>query len=222
MKRLAALALLLASCGADTLATEPSVSLIEPPVPPTVTTTTVPVLVGNVDTPAVRMEAEQVTPTQPPPTTALFDPVTFVNALPYDYVDGKDTAMLAFRIVASANGWSDSKIQSWLPFANDLIGKESGYCPNLRRGAIVSSIGCNLIKQGYGEDAGFGQLTSVHHGRNQWLCRDRGVCGANAVISSPWISMSSVIWLLDREGSKPWCYSDWARGFHKCGLAPDR
>lgn len=225
MKRLIAL-FLLAGCGTVTEA-EPPVSLIEPPIPPP---TLVPaILTIDASTPVMiealpeRLPAVQATDTlPPPPTTIPKTPQEIVNGLWYDYVDGKDQAMMAFAIVAKYNGWSDQKIQSWAAFANDVIGKESGYCWNVLGGAIVSTNGCAISRQGTGSDAGFGQLTSVHHGPGMWLCEIYGVCGRHAVIRDPWTSMSSVVWLFDREGSQPWCYSDWARGFHRCGLAPDR
>lgn len=230
MKYLFAL-FLLAGCGIAE-ASEPPVSLIEPPIPPTWEVLTIdastPVAVYGLPE---RLPAEQVTDTLPPPPTTV-PPTTreIVNSLPYDYVEGKDQAMMAFAIVAKYNGWPDDKIRSWAPFANDVIGKESGYCWNALGGAIVSTNGCvlavstktGLPLQGTGSDAGFGQLTSVHHGPGMWLCEVHGVCGRHAVIRDPWTSMSAVVWLFDMEGSEPWCYSDWARGFHKCGLAPDR
>jgi hypothetical protein len=136
-------------------------------------------------------------------------------------------AMQAFELVATDHGWTAERIDLWSPFIEDVIRGESNGCPNLLRGAVhVFPVepGCRLQKQGTHEDAGFGQLTSVHHGSRGWLCVEYGVCGRWEVIRDPWTSMESMVWLLEREGSQPWCFQGVsAQRRSDCNaLAPDR
>jgi hypothetical protein len=177
------------------------------------------------DTPAVRLNnAFQATPTDPPPPK----PPTareIVNGLVYT-AQQAGPAMQAFELVAADHGWTADRITEWAPFIEDVIRGESNFCPNLLRGAVhVFPVepGCRLQKQGTHEDAGFGQLTSVHHGSKGWLCVEYGVCGRHAVIRDPWTSMESLVWLVERQGSQPWCFNAWAIAYHSCDeLAPDR
>lgn len=139
-----------------------------------------------------------------------------VNTATYSYGD-MGPALAAFRAVADSRGWPAEQIASWETAVTDIVLLESGGCPNVRRGArLASAAGCVIRRQGRGSDAGFGQLISrYHHGRGQWACVDLGVCGANAVIASPWTSMEVLVALIERDGVKPWCYSKWARRYHR-------
>lgn len=220
MKRLV-LCIALVGCGSTATvlqeADPPTTTTIEvvvgePPVPPIA-------LVATVSGVPERLSPVQVTDTLPPP---VLTPEAMVNWLPYDYVEGKETALQAFRITAKALGWDSARIEAWIPFADDVMAKESGYCWNLLRGATVSSVGCVLKQQGTNDDAGIAQLTSVWHGRSGPICVQFGFCGRHGIIASPWTSFQSFVRLLEIEGSGPWCWSTWARSFHKCGLAPDR
>lgn len=145
-----------------------------------------------------------------------------VNGATYNYGDSVP-AMEAFRHVANDHGWTYELIELWSIFIDDVLRGESGYCPNLFRGATLASAqGCIIQTQGRYEDAGFGQLIGVHYNPGMWLCEEHGICSRHAVIRDPWTSMESLVWLVEREGSQPWCFSDWARRYHKCWAAPDR
>lgn len=145
-----------------------------------------------------------------------------VNALPYTlYVVGP--AKIAWYAVTWDHGWSKEMQDAWWPFADNVMYGESGYCPNRLRGDVMvyPTDGCRQVRQGYGSDAGFAQLISVHYGPGKWLCVEHGICDKWTIISEPWISMEVFVWLLEREGSQPWCYSPAARRYHNCTLAPD-
>lgn len=168
-----------------------------------------------------RGEQEQVTDTLPPPPQLSIRQQ--VNAIHYQFMN-PDPAKEAWYLITAENGWSADKQNAWWPFSRDVLLGESGFCPNRLRGDIMPfpNSGCIQTKQGQYEDAGFAQLISVHYGPGMWLCEEYSICSKWTIISEPWISMSVFIWLLDREGSQPWCFADWARAYHRCDLAPDR
>jgi hypothetical protein len=211
----------------------PTLTIDEPPAaeaapavitnPPATTATTAAKIVApaEVEIQAQRLDnAIQATPTLPPPPS----PRQIVNEMTYTAGE-PGPAMEAFRIVALETGWSADKAAAWAPFMDDVFRGESLFCPNVLNGAqhvLPVQPGCNLAKQGTKEDAGFGQLTRAHYGPGKWLCTDHGICDKWTIISEPWISMQVVVWLVDRSGSFPWCWNEWARGYHDCWLAPDR
>lgn len=171
---------------------------------------------------ASRGEQVQVTDTLPPPPVPK-TPRQRVNEIHYQFMN-EAPAKEAWFIVTKANGWSPEKQAAWWPFSRDVLLGESGFCPNRLRGDVMPfpNEGCVQTRQGQYEDAGFAQLISVHYGPGMWLCVEHGICSKWTIISEPWISMEVFIWLLDREGSQPWCFADWARRYHRCDLAPDR
>ncbi len=147
-------------------------------------------------------------------------PQTRVNTAVYIHYDPAP-AMTAFRIVAETRGWTSANIQAWSPFASAVMYRESRYCPNVRRGAVIrQAYGCVLAKQGPHSDSGFAQLISIHHGPGQWLCVQEGICGAEGVVATPWNSMTAFVALLERSGSQPWCYTASLRAGSTCRLAP--
>lgn len=144
--------------------------------------------------------------------------ISYVNSRPYSW-NVAEPAVQAFAEVARCRGWSAQSITAWTPFAIDVMKGESGFCPNIRRGVVLANDGarCQIKTQGRYEDAGIAQLIGIHY--NGWLCKQEWICGANAVIATPWNSMVSFVALLERSGSAPWCYAA-ARGYHNCALAP--
>jgi hypothetical protein len=149
----------------------------------------------------------------PTPTPGIVDvdlPVdVMVNSLTYNYGDS-GPAIIAYRLVAESEGWPWETIMAWEPAAKALMAGESGFCPNLRRGAKFNTNdgrGCTLKKQGKYSDAGFGQLNWVWwRGTKSFLCSLRGICSANDVIASPYVSMRSFLDVLKSQGMKPWCF----------------
>lgn len=146
----------------------------------------------------------------------------FVNNQTYSWMDATP-ADTAFTIVAADRGWTPDKVQAWLPFVDNIMKYESGYCPNMRRGARFANSGVNCIiaRQGRGSDSGFGQVISIHYSYpNGWLCKQEGLCSAQNIISTPWNSMTALVALVERSGGSPWCYSKAARRLHNCNLVP--
>lgn len=137
-----------------------------------------------------------------------------VNSFTYTYKVG-DAAMQAYRLVAADRGWSPAQISSWEIAIDDIMRKESGYCWNLRRGAVFAYYdgrGCVLKRQGAHSDSGFGQLISI------WrpvTCRRANVCTTDATVASPWNSMSALLAVIEESGVGPWCYSSYARSYHR-------
>jgi hypothetical protein len=145
-----------------------------------------------------------------------------VNAMAYSYGD-QEPAIAAFRLVAADRGWTPAAIDAWEPFADDVMRGESGYCWNLRRGAkLAQAEGCVLGRQGRHSDSGFGQvIRKYHYGPGKHLCVNEGLCSAEAVIATPYSSMTSLVATLERMGKQPWCFNAWARKFHPtCKTAP--
>lgn len=176
---------------------------------------------ATVNAPADRGEQVQVTDTLPPPPVSP-TPREIVNGLPYGWMKA-EPALEAFQIVARANGWSEGDIEAWTPFMDDVLYGESRYCWNVINTPTMGDESiCEVLHNGHNEDAGFGQLTAVHYGKGQWLCVEYGICSKYQIIQDPWTSMEVVVWLIERQGSFPWCWNSWAQGYHKCYLAPDR
>ena len=155
-----------------------------------------------------------------------------VNSLPYEFMNA-GPALEAFLIVTKARGWPEGDPEKWIPFVNDVMAKESGYCWNLRRGAKPNGDGCNG-KQGVHSDSGFGQVLMGYPNRKAWrhggtswknnehaawLCGQEGLCRPEDVVASPWNSMVALVALIERSGGGAWCYAA-ARGYHNCKLVP--
>jgi hypothetical protein len=213
------LAIVTAACGAamearlDEVAVVEAVATTIPPGPQVATVTVRPDR-------GVQIQVTDTLPPSPPLLTAR----QIVNLLPYAY-SHPEPAMQAYRIVATEHGWTSARIEAWAPFVNDVMKGESYYCWNLLRGGImVGTDSCQLQSQGTHEDAGFAQLTSISGwGAGLWMCVEHGICSRWDVIRDPWTSMESFLWLLERDGSKPWCFNSWAIRYHHCNvLAPDR
>jgi hypothetical protein len=166
-----------------------------------------------------------------------------VNAISYQQND-PEPALKAFRMVATecddpsdpclTNEWVDQ----WDWFVMLAMGRESNFCPNVRRGAKMTGVGCTLKKQGVGSDSGFGQVLMGYpnrkgwyrptgggtwklHEHAGWACPNLGLCTPADVISEPYSSMRVYVWLLKRAGSGPWCFGDFRYG-NVCKAAPDR
>lgn len=162
------------------------------------------------------------TTTTLPPTTTTTPPTPeeIVNNIVYIHSDPAP-AMQAFAIVATARGWSQEQITSWSTFASDVMYRESRYCYNVRRGAVIDqAYGCVLEKQGPYQDSGFAQLIATHYNPGKWLCEQENLCSAEDIISTPWNSMTSFVALLERSGRQPWCYSDSLKALSRCRNAP--
>lgn len=163
------------------------------------------------------------TTTTIPPTTTTAPPPTpqeVVNSLTYNYGDPVP-AMQAFAIVATARGWSLEQIDQWSNFAQRVMKRESGFCYNLRRGALIGNKqGCVMSKQGPYQDSGFGQLISLHYAPGEWLCVQENICSAEEIISNPWNSMTAFVALIERNGKQPWCYTASLRAGSICRNAP--
>lgn len=144
-------------------------------------------------------------------------PVEFVNSLPYQFRD-VDIAIEAFQHVTAARGWSLASIAAWQPFARAVIGRESGGCPNMLRGAVPTGDGCTLARQGRYSDSGFGQVLMSVNGR--WLCSQEGLCSKWDVVASPWNSMTAMVATIERGRSGPYCYTVKLRRTAMCRLAP--
>lgn len=152
-------------------------------------------------------------------TAAALDPVDYVNRLPYLHFD-LAPAMEAYRVVADARGWSPAVIERWAPFVLDVMAKESGGCWNLLGGAVMvfPQPGCEIARQGRGEDAGVGQVTSAGWGRGGAVCELAGLCSREAVIASPWSSVTAMLVLMEAHGRYAWCDYDGAPALHDCSL----
>lgn len=151
--------------------------------------------------------------------TSPVDVREYVNGLPYAFTVA-EPALEAFRAVAADRGWASEDIESWVPFITDVMANESGFCWNVKGGAKMANVGCEIRKQGRGSDSGFGQLISLHYKPGRWLCEQEGLCSSAAIIDNPYDSMTALVALVERSGGQPWCYNAKARRYHKCSLVP--
>lgn len=129
-----------------------------------------------------------------------------VNTETYNFADPVP-AQFAFATVAHWRGWSDADVAGWTPFVTTIMGRESGFCPNVRRGVRFADggRGCAIARQGRFTDSGFGQVLMSVNGR--WLCAQEGLCTPDDVIATPWNSMTALVALIERSGASPWCYT---------------
>lgn len=193
----------------DNTSTTTSLPTVTITTPTTVAVTTAAVATDQ----AVRVTAPQLTPAQ-----ARYLNILHVNGLKYSEGYSKP-AMEAFRLVAAQRGWTPQEIKSWEIAIADIMGKESGFCPNKLGGAIIKNPnGCILAKQGKRSDSGFGQLISIHYRHTTpgtgWLCAQEKLCSKWEIIASPWNSMTSLVALIERSGVSGWCYNSRARRIH--------
>lgn len=146
-----------------------------------------------------------------------------VNALPYNLGDPAP-AMTAFALVAEDTGMTPEWIAAWSPFAQGVMKGESGFCYNVRRGAVMAADGtCRIVRQGRGSDSGFGQVIRRYfYGPGQFLCVNHGICSADQITSEPYVSMQSLVYSIQEKGSQPWCYTKKLRSQTRCRVAPDR
>lgn len=212
MRALAA-TLCLAACGTAATAvptgTTPATTTTDHtiPVPPRLTELA---SAGRATMPAIRVD--------PPDTVAPFDPVGYVNALPYGW-QNMGPAMDAFRVVATARGWTAIAIDRWTPFVYDVIVKESGGCPNTIGGDLFVVGTCDqYTRHGHAEDSGIGQLTFVLYGPSGPVCKATGLCSQQSIIATPWASIVSMVATLELLGQGPYCYDARSRGYHDCTL----
>lgn len=126
---------------------------------------------------------------------------------------------------ARARGWTDEEIERRWPFIDAIIARESDYCPNVRGGdqygddCVVTKAG---TRSGHYNDAGFGQVNHVHHGRGRnpraWLCVQEGLCSAEDIIATPQASMTALLAVFERGGKGPWCFSSKLRRTGTCQI----
>jgi hypothetical protein len=166
-----------------------------------------------------RLERFFATPTQPAERVASADSTSWVVT---DFGYGNsEPAMALYRETAAGVGWDTARVAAWAPFVEAVVERESGFCPNLRRGARVQGEGtCELRRQGRGSDSGFFQLISIHYRPGAWLCEDHGICSSEQITSDPVVSMRVGLLLIDRAGRQPWCYTRSLRNGRVCRLAP--
>lgn len=170
----------------------------------------------------VMMPAIRIEPPTPPTTIIPFDPVAYVNSLPYEW-GNVEPAREAYHVVAASLGWTQPTISRWEAFlVDDVIRKESGGCWNLKGGGRVDPyLGCILNPQGRREDSGFFQLISVWYGPGMYLCVEHGYCGSASIIASPWASMRAGLLAVMHDGKGGWCYDAYARSYHRsCAITP--
>lgn len=144
-----------------------------------------------------------------------------VNTQTYTWGDPRP-AMTAWRLVTAERGWNQADIEAWAPFVEGVMARESGFCPNVLRGAkIVVLEGCVIARQGTHSDAGFAQTIGLwYRGPNALLCRQEGLCSAGAIISTAWNSMTAFVAVVEHSGSNPWCWTPRLRRGAVCRLAP--
>ena len=185
------------------------------------TTTTAPTTTTTV-VPTTTTAPVVTTTTAPKPLTEAqvrFLRIQRVNHLTYNHGDYKP-ALEAFRLVATNRGWTPAQIKSWETAVINIMMGESGFCPNVLRGAVIANPkGCVLKKQGKHQDAGFGQLIRINYKHTSpgtgWLCAQEHLCSKWDIIASPYNSMTALVALIERSGTHPWCYNRWARRYHR-------
>lgn len=146
-----------------------------------------------------------------------------INSAVYT-LDNPTPARAAYRAVAKARHWTDASIRNWEPFIMAVVQRESHYCPNVKRGAIATTKGavggCVLKVQGTHSDSGFGQVIGINYTSTAPLCVIDRLCSSQAIIGTPWNSMTALVALVERNGRHPWCYTYSLRAGRVCQLAP--
>jgi hypothetical protein len=196
-----------------------SVKSVAAPLDNTTTTTTQTVTTLKTATAVATQPAVAVTAPQFTSTQMRYLRIVHVNNLKYSHGYAKP-AMQAFRLVAEQRGWTPKQIKSWEIAIENIMMGESGFCPNMLRGAIIKNPqGCVLARQGTHSDSGFGQLISIHYRHTTpgtgWLCAQEKLCSKWEIIASPWNSMTSLVALIERSGVSGWCYNARARRIHR-------
>lgn len=184
-----------------------------------------------------------LTACQIPPEVAQYIPqpavTTPVEEFPTQFNWGDPApALQAWRVITRERGWNESDILAWQPFVEKVMARESGFCPNVRRGARIDILeGCIIAKQGTHSDSGFGQVLMGYPGKRGWyrpenggkwglhenasfLCPEEGICTPEEVVSDPRKSMTVLVALIERSGRQPWCYTARLRNGAVCRSAP--
>lgn len=136
-----------------------------------------------------------------------FDPVAYVNGLPYAWTFAPP-ALEALRVVSqTAFGlppeWADSHSE----FAERIMRGESAFCWNARRWTMANAgTPCAEANTGIYDDVGFGQITNVLRTPRSPLCAIDGICTIEQTIASPYESMRAFISVMLNHGKQPWCY----------------
>ena len=63
-------------------------------------------------------------------------------------------------------------------------------------------------------------MISIHYGIGRWMCVQEKLCSADDIIATPWNSMTALVALIEKDGFRPWCYTDALRAGPVCALAP--
>lgn len=160
-------------------------------------------------------------------------PVTFSSGDPAP-------ALVLYHDRADLRGWTAEEIAVWEPFSLDVWSGESGFCPNIRRGAslVGDGSGCIIARQGPHSDSGIAQVLMGYPNRKGWLppfnggswsmhenavflCPEEGLCTPSDVVATPEASMDAYLALVEHAGKGPWCFNAWARSYHpSCKSAP--
>ena len=182
-------------------------------------------------------ELEELSQVIPAQADSGMSPEDYVNSLTYTWQDPQP-ALIARRPVTAARGWDAGVAASWGPFVQAVMARESGFCPNLRRGARVDVWeGCVIARQGVHSDSGFGQVLMGYPARRGWyypseggvwklhenasyLCPEEGICTPDEAIATPWASMTVLVAHVERAGHGPWCWTAKPRRGAVCKSAP--
>lgn len=206
MNRLCGVLLILCSCAAGQSVTPGAAQI-----------SGLPATISVIDQAAEGYESAQPitvrTSVAPSSTTVALTTAQQVNSFYYS-ANQSGSAMVAFDLVAHEQGMSDVWVRSWLIAVNDIMGKESRFCWDVRAGAtyaFTDGAGCVLAHQGSGDAAGFGQITSV---LRPITCRLVGICSAAATVASPHASMAALVAIIRDQGVRPWCYDSFSRTYH--------
>ena len=172
---------------------------------------------------------------QTPEEQSVLEPREYVMPTEYNWGDPAP-ALEAWRYVTTKRGWTQENILAWEPFVTEVMRTESGFCPNVRRGAILADpIGCVIKTQGLHSDSGFGQVLGGYPNRKgwvyggtswklnehaSWMCAQEGLCTPDEIIANPEASMTALVALIERGGNSGWCYTPKLRKSHRCRIAP--
>jgi hypothetical protein len=178
----------------------------------TSTTTTIPVVIEIIESASQHLEtAGRMDPptTLPPPDPCGPEVQAYVNNIQYRKLDpGPSTE--AYRLVGTCLGWDGPTLDKWqLAINNDVFPGESTNCPIIFRGGNVRD-DCSVIDIGFGEDAGFFQLTRSYYGSGALLCKEYGVCDKWTIVATPWSSMYWGLVVIMHDGNHGWCYNHWS------------
>lgn len=161
---------------------------------------------------------ERTTTTVPGPP----DPCTltqYVNELVYRR-DDPTSARINYRITAACLGWTQATIELYeAGVIDDILPKESVYCPGLQRGQAAAVEDCAISGKicASCSDTGFFQITRDGWGPSGLLCRNGFYCSAESIKATPTDSMRAGLLLMMLNPSRPgqpWNYSDKSCEYH--------